>query len=791
MHNEIIRLNTHRESLVGQKGRLSERDAQIASELSEALEQKTSLGTRVRELDRLIEAQTAKLEEKRGEAARLEDIDKRLTEELAHAKERRSALASRADVLRDLQERRDGVAASVQRILDARDRGLHPELTRHVAGVTADLFDADLTHARVVEAVLGDAAQYLVITDSRAFLRAFGVMGELPGRLTAVALDRLPPVVNPRDFSEVRGFVAPALDLVRYDDRFETLARHLFGKTVVVETLEDALAAAADDVHGHRFVTRKGDVVEPDGRVVLASSKAGGGILSRRSELRDIESTLADLDARIESLKDRLNRTQAERAHLDGVLQELRTAIYEANTAKVEARAGLATVEETVRRLTQEQPVIAQEVALLEQQIQEVHARSEEGGKSLEAIERENKEREALIHRRQEEIDALVEQRKQVQAELTEARVEAGQLSEKRTAARERIGVLTRAVDDLQSALTASRHDQEQCEARIAEAQREAETGRTHLEEFKKSLDALQERCGTLRRQREELRRESEQLGEAVKTLRQRLEQAEADHHQVQMQLAETNVREEELLRHTEEELGIDLKARYAEYEHEEQDWAAVEAEMEELRGKIARLGNVNLDAISELEELEERHGFLSTQRDDLTESRRQLERLIEKLDHEARERFQKTFEEIRQNFRALFRKLFGGGRADVVLEDPEQVLECGIEILAQPPGKELQSISLMSGGEKSMTAIALLMSIFRSRPAPCTFLDEVDAALDEANNDRFNRIVREFVHDTQFVIVTHSKWTMNMADRLYGVTMQEPGVSTLVSVELEGAEVA
>jgi len=205
----------------------------------------------------------------------------------------------------------------------------------------------------------------------------------------------------------------------------------------------------------------------------------------------------------------------------------------------------------------------------------------------------------------------------------------------------------------------------------------------------------------------------------------------------------------------------------------------------------MSRLGNVNLDAINELDELEQRHGFLKTQHDDLAESQRQLELLIEKLNKESVERFRTAFVEIRDHFRTMFRKLFGGGRADIILEDSEDILECGIEIVAQPPGKDLQAISLMSGGEKSMTAIALLMSIFKTRPAPFTILDEVDAALDEANNDRFNRIVQEFASESQFIVITHSKWTMNIGDRLYGITMQEPGVSTRVSVDLAQQRVA
>ena len=255
--------------------------------------------------------------------------------------------------------------------------------------------------------------------------------------------------------------------------------------------------------------------------------------------------------------------------------------------------------------------------------------------------------------------------------------------------------------------------------------------------------------------------------------------------------MGQTTVRRDDLVARVLDEMGVNLSERYLDYQHEEQDWEQVEAEIADLRGKIDRVGNVNLDAINELEELEGRHGFLSQQREDLDLSIRQLVQLIETLNQESRERFRTAFEQIREHFRGLFRKLFGGGRADIILEDPENILDSGLEIVAQPPGKELQTISLMSGGEKSMTAIALLMSIFKIRPAPFAILDEVDAALDEANNDRFNRIVKEFVAESQFIIITHSKRTMTIADRLYGITMQEPGVSTRVSVKLGQAAVA
>jgi chromosome segregation protein len=241
--------------------------------------------------------------------------------------------------------------------------------------------------------------------------------------------------------------------------------------------------------------------------------------------------------------------------------------------------------------------------------------------------------------------------------------------------------------------------------------------------------------------------------------------------------------------------LDIDLAEAYAGYEHKDQDWAAVEAEIEELKGKIRRLGNVNLDAIAEQEELEKRAAFLGGQRDDLRNAKGQLEDLIEQLNRDCRERFMQTFEAVRGHFNEMFRKLFGGGKADIMFEQPPEgqpldVIEAGIEIYARPPGKEMSTNSLLSGGEKTLTAIALLMAIFKSRPSPFALLDEVDAALDEANNERFNMIVQDFQKDSQFIIVTHSKRTMSIANVLFGITMQTQGVSKKISVQFDGADI-
>ena len=281
-------------------------------------------------------------------------------------------------------------------------------------------------------------------------------------------------------------------------------------------------------------------------------------------------------------------------------------------------------------------------------------------------------------------------------------------------------------------------------------------------------------------------RQETEQL---FKQKRAEQSDIEQQMHEVQLELSQLTVRDEDMVSRVHEELQIDIVEAYKSFEQQDVDWDAIREEIADLRGKIDRLGNVNVDAIKEQEELEQRYEFLTAQVKDLTASKGQLEQLIARIDRESQDKFQQTFEEVRTNFQALFRKLFGGGKADIFLEDANNVLESGIEIVARPPGKETRSISLLSGGEKTMTAIALLFAIFKSKPSPFCVLDEVDAALDEANNERFNLIVQEFKKSSQFLIITHSKRTMSIADVLFGITMQTQGVSKKISVQFEHGE--
>jgi len=786
LHNEIATLEQHAESLSGQRGRLNDRDAVIARELEDLVQTRASLEARMGELGVLIEAETRRLDEKKADATRLEQMRIELADALAQLKEDRSGLVSRRQLLHDLEEKMEGVGAAVRQLLCEQTSRPPDDSPGVIRGMVADLFDVDVVHAAIIEAALGELDQLLVVGDSRTFLSDSALLEDLPGRLTAIFLDRLPPLVNMRDFSSHAGYVARAIEFVSFPDSVEHLANHLLGKTIVAETLEAALAMADVDTQEHRFVTLTGELVEPTGCIHLGPSSSRAGLISRKSELRGMDDRIEEVARKIERVEDQLNRTTAEAGHLAEIQQELRTAIYETHTAKIEANAASVNVSESIRRLTTEQPLIANELASLESQITDAASKSSANRDDVRRLDEAKSAQEQEVAQCQQRIDDIVAQRERSAVRLTEARIADGQLTEKRAAIGESIDGMRSALDETEQASASAAHESADCEARIAESETTLLNGRERLAELHLAGERLQAETLQLRRERDLLRMESEGLTVAIKQFRTELEEVENRLHTNQMDLGALRVRREDLVTRIADELGIDLAERYESYEHSEEDWDAVEARIGELRQKMDRLGNVNLDAITEQEELEQRLDFLTTQRDDLNESRRQLEQLIDKLNRKSLERFVTAFVAIRENFQDIFRKLFGGGKADIILEDPDDPLECGIEIMVRPPGKELQSLLLMSGGEKSMTAIALVMSIFRSRPAPFAILDEVDAALDEANNARFNGIVREFLDRSQFIIITHAKRTMSIADHMYGVTMQEPGISSLVSVKFE-----
>jgi len=396
---------------------------------------------------------------------------------------------------------------------------------------------------------------------------------------------------------------------------------------------------------------------------------------------------------------------------------------------------------------------------------------------------------------RQHEVSELAEG-------ATRARVAMGQVQEQRSGISRELATARLAVNQIDMELQRLKGETESVQARIVDAGKTITETQAKLEHLGEKIAAAEEELSQQTDRVTQLRGESTALTSGLDSVLEEIEKLSRREHEVSLAKNELSVRIETLIEHTMEELQINLHEAYdaqqaqvaAAVEATEggaaapaaRDWDAVAAEIQELKGKMARLGNVNLDAILEQSQLEERQATLQAQLTDVVEAKQQLEELIGKINEDSRQRFAESFAAVRAEFHEMFRRLFGGGKADLILENPDDILESGIEIMARPPGKEPQSMSLLSGGEKTMTAVALVMSIFKSKPSPFCILDEVDAALDEANTTRFAGIIQDFLQYSQFIVITHNKRTMSVASTLYGVTMQEQGISKRVAVKFD-----
>ncbi len=786
LHNEINASGIRRENLSSQHQRLAERAEKISDQLSELVAERAKVAAKLDDVNEVIAAAQTKLEETKNTSRTLADSEHRLQSDLSAAREKRSALQSRSQALKEMQQRLEGVGQGVKRVLEACKKGGLPA----VRGMLGEFLETDVQHASVVEAALAGADQHLLIDSFSELAAASRQVAEILGETGAVeflCMDNLGTLSEDFNLLDCPQATARVMDYVRFEPQLAPIMWRLFGRTLVVRSLPDAAAAAAACPAGYRFVTPAGEVLEADGRVRLGAANRGTGIIARKSELTQLQTELTELDGRIAALEQQRQSARNELEHLDGVQQSLRTAIYEANTERVEAESRRSQLSAEISRLEHEKPLIAGDMENIKAGIEaSVRAEHEAREKAAE-LEQRNAERQREI----EKLDALIASAQQRQAELSEQMTQC-QVSLAEAQARKVA---------LRDAMNALNNQQEQWSCELSAGRSQIELNRQRRSEAEQAITKAHQEVDELYARQEQLNVESADIEESRRGLAARLEEIRNqlnEHRKLQeaasekagaakIELGEIDVRIENIISRASDEMGMNLTELLAGYQHDDQrDWAAVENEIKELRDKIERLGNVNLDAIAEQDELEKRQEFLTKQLEDIRTSQNQLEELIRRINKESRERFAEAFEKIRTNFQDLFRKLFGGGRADILLSNPEDILESGIEIVARPPGKELRSLTLLSGGEKTMTALALLFSIFRSRPSPFCLLDEVDAALDEANNERFNRLIAEFVSESQFIIISHAKRTMSMANVLYGVTMQEPGVSKRISVRFE-----
>jgi len=816
LHNDAVSYKAQVVNLGRERERLRLRRVQAAGSLAALdLELNELLGTEETAQLNLADARQA-LTDQRTEGERLRQARDEMAGRIADLRARRSGLASRIEVLEDLERSREGLGAGVREVFD-----LLAEQTRQdalssgsfsflnsIVGLVADLLTVRREYAHLVDLALGDAAQSFLTRDEAQLdetLRnrpaAFSSrVSFLPirARQAFTSESSIDPLGSPWSSESVRSdplVIAPADHLITCtDSELAGLPRQLLGRTLLVGDLAAARVLAAR-AGGFRFITLQGELLETDGTLTVGKLHVEAGLLSRKSELRELCEHAVELDRHISTCECELSSLRDRVGVAESLAEKGQQELAVLSEQAADLRSRVAQHRERRDGLHQEVILSQSELNSLETDLRALETSWTDARTQAEAAELRVHQLETHLQDADREIREREAERQRIQQDSTTARVALAQILER-----------------LDSVRAKHRQIQTDCQQRVQEqTQNEARLGGLYarLQEGRLSMLRASAALAVAHLDKESAERALAQAGherDQVRAERQRLaEQSQAGQaawraqselaHARELAVNDLYHRRDQLVARLREDYQVELPELYQEsgvetgsavMESQNLDPAQVNEEVEDLRRKLARLGSVNLEALQELTELEERAKSLQAQFDDLTGARRSLEDIINKINNDSRKLFADTFASIRVHFQELFRKLFGGGMAEIVLEDENDILESGVDIIARPPGKELRNLSLMSGGEKTMTAVALLLAIFRSKPSPFCILDEVDAALDESNIGRFTAVLREFLDQSQFILITHSKRTMAAADVLYGITMQESGVSKRVAVRFE-----
>jgi len=823
LRNEITALDLQQQGNVVRLEKLSAEKIQLE-------EERTRLESRLAEFVANVAAQKLSAQTQRGSVEERQKRLRELQEELASAGrtqdqvlEQQAAKRSRLNVLEQLHAEHEGFSVGPLAAL---------KQSQHVLGSLADKIRVPDQYVTAIETALGHHLQ-LVLTEEPE--SAHRILAELSANRTGRA--SIAPLAFVRNgqhgaFSEeaspareaspaeLNGVPLAAMAVVESEASIRPLMERLLGTTRIVRDLGAATAAWQESKGAFHYVTLGGELLSCHGIFTGGSGngngdgKAPASILGRKNQIADLRAALTGLQAEVAELSRRKGALQSEQTELEAGLQQ----------AQIELRAqevAIATREGEFNALQNSQRLLHQKIDTVVYEIQSLAAQEREALQKRTALTvqvdecaRREQGCQAHVGELTARLEHLRQQRDGANAGLTDSRVAlaaeeqmCASYQQQRQGLDQRIRELSQVIEQRRGELSAFVGRKERAESEIQES-------RGLIEKLQHDREQVNAETAGLVAQKQAQDAEVGEREEALREQRRRLTGLQEQRGGLDVELAQKNMSVQNLRERVQQKYHVNLDNIRSEcititYADEGQpkvhvmtpdemaaagaatDWAAIATQVESLQQRIEEMGPVNLVAIEEYEETEQRYQFLSKQHDDLVQAKAQLLEVINRINVQTREMFRDTFEKIRESFRAMFTEVFGGGKADLVLMDENDLLESGIEIVARPPGKQLQTISLLSGGEQTMTAVSLLFSIYQVKPSPFCVLDELDAPLDESNINRFIRVLQRFLANSQFIIITHNKRTIGMADVLYGITMQEHGVSKIVSVKFHKANEA
>jgi chromosome segregation protein len=758
------RLKSEDEALCTVKERLQE-DLRIADakleELAHALD--AAEGSK-RDAAQALEAAQTRRAEAQTEAERWRDECALL----------RSRLESLEELHRGFSGYNDGVRAFMSN--GGRERA-------DARAVVADVIEIESGFEGAVAAVLGEALQYIVVPSTQSGIEGARYLREQSaGRATFL------PLADAAGDGADSDSADSLSRHVRVREGFEQVVAALLKGCILVGDLEEA-RRRWESGERRTFVTTDGEVVDERGTVTGGSENpVDEGLLLRSSELRRIREQLEGALTSARLAQDALRATADAAAGMDGKLVELDRELHHLAVERVRWNGEKRLHDQNAVRTEERLRAVRAELESVQREKSAARTREEESEASLRSTEEEATRLEGERAEFEAAGKSLETERRQALSDLEQSRIAEAEARQRIESLASQLSALAIARDEAAGRRDALLARVERSRLEIASVGAKLTDPVLDVEKLKAACAEAEEKAREVDVEAATAREASQRLDKDLDALSGRLDEARAEYSRCELRRKQFELERSTLLEGASERLGIGADDLVATEIPEGADAATLAADLEAVRGKIRRLGTVNLGAVAELEEIEKRLAELCGQRDDLERSIEDLRGTIARLNKLSRQRFEETFEEVNRIFQTTFPKLFQGGKASLALTDPENLLETGVEIFAQPPGKRLGTLDLLSGGEKAMTAIGLIFALFLHRPSPFCVLDEVDAPLDEANIGRFARIVAEMCERSQFLVITHNKRTMEICDTLYGVTMPEPGVTRMVSVDLSQA---
>lgn len=689
---------------------------------------------------------------------------------------------SRLESLRNIAERYDGYGNSIRRVMEQKDAN------KGLLGVVSDLIQVEKKYETAIETALGGSIQNIVTEDEATAKKMIAYLKENRfGRATFLPLTSVDGRGKFKNNEALRepGVIGLASTLVKTEKKYEGVTAHLLGRVVVTENIDYATALAGKYHYSLNIVTLEGEHLSPGGSMTGGAFRNSSNLLGRKREIEELEGSVAALDAAIREEKNRLEDIKTARALLAEDMEENKAKLQEQyilqNTAKI-------NVERAAEQRSESESVFAglrAENSELESQLKEINENKEKIAQEIAAAGKREAEIEEESRQYQEILDKNAAKEEEAAKAVSDVQMEEARI-------RQQAEFIQVNIDRLAGEIDRYEKDREELLQQAKEAKADAEKKRSDIEEIQKTLLASDDSSADLEKELRESVEKKEEMSAVYKGFFQKREEISKQISDLDKEIFRLNSQREKLEDAREyqnnymwEEYELTLHAAMELRNEEYDDLAEIKKLIAGIKDDIRKLGDVNVNAIEDYKEISERYEFLKTQHDDLVEAEKTLVGIIEELDTGMRKQFMEKFGEIQREFDQVFKELFGGGKGTLELVEDEDILECGIRIIAQPPGKKLQNMMQMSGGEKSLTAIALLFAIQNLKPSPFCLLDEIEAALDDSNVSRFAQYLHKLTKNTQFIVITHRRGTMAAADRLYGITMQEKGVSTLVSVNL------